>query len=119
MVIRQLFVAVLCLSAISYQAVVEELEGIVAIVDEDVVLASELLSRLEEVNKQMIATNIEPPPKDILMSQLVERLIMESLLTILLVNFTLIGKRVRRYKTRKKFLPQPSLVHYSMPRKMG
>ncbi|MFU8816964.1 MAG: peptidylprolyl isomerase [Pseudomonadales bacterium] len=56
-----------------------ELDGIVAIVNEDVVLASELLSRLDQVQKQIEAAQVQPPPNDVLISQLMERLILESL----------------------------------------
>ena len=56
-----------------------ELDGIIAIVNEDVVLASELLSRLEVVQKQIQASNIQPPPNNVLVSQVMERLIIESL----------------------------------------
>jgi len=57
----------------------KELDAIVAIVDEDVVLASELLSRLETVQKQIAASNVQAPPTNVLVSQLMERLILESL----------------------------------------
>jgi len=56
-----------------------ELDGIVAIVNEDVVLASELLSRLDQVQKQIEASQVQAPPTDVLISQLMERLILESL----------------------------------------
>jgi peptidyl-prolyl cis-trans isomerase SurA len=57
----------------------KELDAIVAIVDEDVVLASELLSRLETVQKQIAASNVQAPPTNVLVSQLMERLVLESL----------------------------------------
>ncbi|MFK7915117.1 MAG: peptidylprolyl isomerase [Pseudomonadales bacterium] len=61
------------------QAAYEELDAVVAVVDDDVVLASELLSRLETVKKQMAGANVQPPPEDILLSQLMERLVVESI----------------------------------------
>jgi len=79
MALKHVLIAVICGFALSYHAQTRELEGIVAVVDEDVVLASELLARLDDVQLQIKMSNIEAPPKDILMSQLVERLIMESL----------------------------------------
>jgi peptidyl-prolyl cis-trans isomerase SurA len=56
-----------------------DLDYIVAVVDDDVVLASELVSRLDSVRKQMRASNVPLPPNDILVSQLLERLIMEAI----------------------------------------
>ncbi len=56
-----------------------ELDYVVAVVDDDVVLASELISRLESVRQQMSAANVTPPSNDILFSQLLERLIMENI----------------------------------------
>ncbi len=79
MALKNLLIAAIFAYAISLHAQSRELEGIVAIVDEDVVLASELLARLGDVETQMKMANIELPPKEILMSQLVERLVMESL----------------------------------------
>jgi peptidyl-prolyl cis-trans isomerase SurA len=56
-----------------------ELDGIVAVVNEDVILASELLSRIDTVQKQIQAANVAPPPSNVLVSQVIERLIVESL----------------------------------------
>ncbi len=56
-----------------------ELDAIVAVVDEDVVLASELLSRLATVRDQITRQGMEPPPRDVLLSQLMERLILENI----------------------------------------
>ncbi len=60
-------------------ATYQELDGVVAVVNDDIVLASELLSRLESVRKQMDAAKVESPPEDILVSQLMERLVLESI----------------------------------------
>ena len=57
----------------------QELDAIVAVVEDDVVLASELLERLEMVREQFTENNQPLPPNDILMSQIMERLILESL----------------------------------------
>ena len=57
----------------------KELDTIVAIVDEDVVLASELLSRLQTVRDQIERQGMEAPPQDVLLSQLMERLILENI----------------------------------------
>ncbi len=56
-----------------------ELDGIVAVVNDDVVLASELLSRLDTVRRQIAESNVQPPPQNVLVSQIMERLILESL----------------------------------------
>ncbi len=57
----------------------QELDSIVAIVDEDVVLASELLSRLETVEDQIARQDMEAPPRNVLLNQLMERLILENI----------------------------------------
>lgn len=56
-----------------------QLDAIVAVVDDDVVLASELLSRLDTVRKQIAQSDMQAPPDDVLVSQLMERLVLESL----------------------------------------
>jgi len=56
-----------------------DLDYIVAVVDDDVVLASELMGRIDSVRKQMHAANMEVPPNDVLVSQILERLIMERI----------------------------------------
>jgi peptidyl-prolyl cis-trans isomerase SurA len=60
-------------------AVPQSLDYIVAVVDDDVVLASELVSRGETVRGQMEAAGMPMPPDEVLFNQLLERLIMESL----------------------------------------
>ncbi len=57
----------------------QELDSIVAVVEEDVVLASEMIDRLQRIRNQFEANNAQLPPNDILVSQLMERLIIESL----------------------------------------
>ena len=57
----------------------ERLDGIVAVVNDDVVLASELLERRASVLERMQQQGAETPPDDVLMSQLMERLVIESL----------------------------------------
>jgi peptidyl-prolyl cis-trans isomerase SurA len=61
------------------QAQYQELDAIVAVVEDDVVLASELVERLDMVREQFAENNQPLPPNDILMSQIMERLIIESL----------------------------------------
>ncbi len=57
----------------------QELDTIVAIVDEDVVLASELLSRLQTVQDQIARQGMEAPERGVLLNQLMERLILENI----------------------------------------
>lgn len=57
----------------------QRLEAIVAVVDDDVVLVSELVDRLKAVRQSMEANSVQPPPNDILVSQIVERLIIENI----------------------------------------
>ena len=65
--------------ALPVQAVYQELDGIVAIVEDDVVLASELKARFDQVVAQMDEQKIQRPANDVLISQLMERLILESI----------------------------------------
>ena len=70
--------AMLLVSAVGH-AQYKELDGIVAIVDDDIILASELLERVDSVQKQMMASEIEAPPRDVLFSQIMERLVLENI----------------------------------------
>ena len=67
------------LAALPARAEYRQLDGIVAVVNDDVVLASELLSRLDTVRKQIAESDVQAPPDDVLVSQIMERLILESL----------------------------------------
>ena len=69
----------LALAAASATAQYQELDGIVAIVDDDVVLASELISRLDVVREQIASQDVQPPSNDVLVSQLMERLVLENI----------------------------------------
>jgi peptidyl-prolyl cis-trans isomerase SurA len=57
----------------------QELDRIVAIVEDDVVLASELLSRADTVRQQLRSENMPMPNEQVLLSQVMERLILESI----------------------------------------
>lgn len=61
------------------QAQVKALDGIVAVVDDDVVLTSELDYRVRTVRDQLLASGQQLPPMDILINQVLERLILESI----------------------------------------
>ncbi|MEM7080180.1 MAG: peptidylprolyl isomerase, partial [Pseudomonadota bacterium] len=65
--------------ALTSPAAYQELEGIIAVVDDDVVLASELKSRYDQVIQQYRERDMTLPPNDVLVSQIMERLILESI----------------------------------------
>lgn len=69
----------LACGAMPLNAEIERLDGIVAIVNEDVVLASELIERRDSVLERLRQQGAELPPEDALMSQLMERLVIENL----------------------------------------
>lgn len=55
-------------------------DGIVAIVNDDVVLASEVVERYDAVMSQLQATeNAQIPPRDVILKQILERLILENI----------------------------------------
>lgn len=61
------------------QASAALLEGIAAVVDDDVVLVSELAMRLEAVKTRIAESGTQPPPDAILREQVLDRLIEERL----------------------------------------
>ncbi len=77
--VKTLVAIVLLGSSLPALAQYQELDAIVAVVEDDVVLASELVERLDMVREQFAENNQPLPPNDILMSQIMERLILESL----------------------------------------
>lgn len=60
-------------------AKIEPLDRIVAVVDKDVVMESELTSRIESVQRQLSSRNITMPPESVLKKQVLEQLILENL----------------------------------------
>ncbi|WP_366636746.1 peptidylprolyl isomerase [Aquisalimonas sp.] len=60
-------------------AAAQTLERIVAVVNEDVILESELRAEVANVEQRMRAQNRQPPPQDALVNQVMEQLIMERL----------------------------------------
>jgi len=84
--------AVLCLAiAGKAQAVTEILDQVVAIVDDDVIMASELRERVSAVTRNLEARGVEPPPEDALIRDTLDRLILES---IQLQKGTRVGVRI-------------------------
>ena len=65
--------------SISATAQIEILDRVVAVVDDDVVLESEVQQRLATIYVQIQQSGTQPPPQDILLQQVIERLISERL----------------------------------------
>lgn len=61
------------------QAATEILDQVVAIVDEDVIMASELRARIAAVTQNLQARDVEMPPEDELVRQTLDRLILENI----------------------------------------
>lgn len=60
-------------------AAVEPIDKVVAIVDDDVVLASELRERISQVEANFRQKNISTPPEDVLRQEVLDRLILENI----------------------------------------
>lgn len=74
------FLLALSFSALTQAAMAAQtLDRAVAIVDDDVVLASELERRLETIKGDLAARNVRAPADDILRQQVLERLIVDNL----------------------------------------
>ena len=72
--------AVAAVTATPAWAEIERLDGIVAVVDDDVVLASELVERRDAVHERLAEQGAtELPDTDVLISQLMERLVIENI----------------------------------------
>jgi peptidyl-prolyl cis-trans isomerase SurA len=76
---RHLVMGLLLWLPLHASAEYQRLEAIVAVVDDDVVLASELMARLDTVRRSMIENNVQAPPSDVLVNQIMERLIIENI----------------------------------------
>lgn len=61
------------------QAATQMLDSVVAIVEDDVIMASELRERLAVLKENMEIQGREPPPQEILVRQTLDRLILESI----------------------------------------
>ncbi len=78
--VERFLAAALLVATASLHADIEKLEGIVAIVDDDVVLASELAERYNAVYQRIVDSGASAMPSpDAVMSQLMERLIIERI----------------------------------------
>lgn len=76
---KRLFLSCLLLVAAATQSLAEPLNRIVAVVNDDVVLESELSAKLEIVREQLRGQNTELPPDDVLRKQVLDRVIVDKL----------------------------------------
>lgn len=65
--------------SLSVSAQVTMLDKVVAIVDDDIVLNSELQQRMMTINEQIAQSGTQAPPQEIILQQVLERLISERL----------------------------------------
>lgn len=83
MTIKSVFLAIglatSLLTAAASQAQTEILDQVVAIVDDDVVMASELRERVQSITETLQARGVELPPEDVLIRETLDRLILESI----------------------------------------
>ena len=80
--LKHLFMAACCTLAMANGTVHAKpvpLDRIVAVVDKDVVMESELNNRISSVQRQLSSRNINLPPENILKQQVLEQLILENL----------------------------------------
>jgi peptidyl-prolyl cis-trans isomerase SurA len=87
----KILAAALMTLALQAQAVTQILDQVVAIVDDDVIMASELRERIAAVNENLAARGIKAPPEDELIRETLDRLILES---IQLQKGTRVGVRI-------------------------
>ncbi|HEY8568938.1 peptidylprolyl isomerase [Microbulbifer sp.] len=71
--------AALCAFTLQAHAQMQKLDRVVAVVDDDVVMASELQQRMHTITQQIAAQNVQAPPMDILRRQVLEQLVIERL----------------------------------------
>jgi len=76
---RSLLFLIIISVSLSANAVISNVDRIVAVVNEDVILESELNSRLKTVKGQLEQRNTQAPPDDVLKRQVLERLIISQL----------------------------------------
>ena len=83
MTIRQLLFTLLAattlLLSLQSRAQMEMLDQVVAIVDDDVIMASELRERVQSITQTLQTRGAELPPEDVLIRETLDRLILESL----------------------------------------
>ena len=76
---KKLSIFLLLSSALSVNAKIELLDRIAIIVEDGVVMESQIISAFDDLEKGYKNQNIQMPPKDILMNQVKEKLIIDEL----------------------------------------
>ena len=76
---KKLFLTLYFLSSTILYAKIEVLDRIAVIVDDGVIMESQITKTLADVSKRYDDQNIPPPPADILLEQVTEKLIIEEL----------------------------------------
>ena len=71
--------AVLCSVSLLVSAQIEVLDQVVAIVDDDIVLASELEERVLGIKSSLEARGVDVPADDVLIRETIDRLILDSI----------------------------------------
>ncbi len=76
-----LALALLCLPPLAAPARAQTvpMEAVVAVVDDDIVLASEYQSRIKQVTQNLARQKVEMPPQEVLARQVLDRLILERI----------------------------------------
>lgn len=69
----------LALSGLRGHAATEMLDQVVAVVDDDIVMASELRERIQLMSETLRARGAEMPPEDVIIRETLDRLIIESI----------------------------------------
>lgn len=76
---KNLFLPLLLLLATPLHAAIEEIESIVAVVDDDVITRSELDQRLKQIIQKLQSKGAKLPAQKVLQRQMLERMIVEKL----------------------------------------
>lgn len=80
---RNTLISAIILSVISFtstvQAAPQLLDRIVAIVDDDIIMESELITRAATIRNKMRERNTPIPPTDVLMEQVLEKMVVENI----------------------------------------
>ncbi|RLQ21172.1 molecular chaperone SurA [Seongchinamella sediminis] len=61
------------------RAETEMLDQVVAVVDDDIIMASELRERVDSITQSIEARGVEMPPEDVIIRETLDRLILESI----------------------------------------
>ena len=77
--LKVVFGVVLCSASSLVSAQIEMLDQVVAIVDDDIVLASELEERVLGIKSSLEARGVDVPTDDILIRETLDRLILDSI----------------------------------------